>query len=150
VILSAQSIRKRAGMIVPFNERTVHLGMTYGLDCAGYDVRIDRTMIMWPQRFAMADTVERFSVPPDLKMRILDKSSWARRGVTVQNTTAEPGWRGFLRLELTNHSWRFRIIRQGSPIAQVEFHQLDHATEQPYSGKYQDQGHDQNAVYEVA
>ncbi len=68
-----------------------------------------------------------------------DKSSWARHGVAVQNTVIEPGWRGYLTLELTNHSQQTRTIKPGDPIAQIVFHWLDEPTKQPYEGKYQDQ-----------
>jgi dCTP deaminase len=68
-----------------------------------------------------------------------DKSSWARRGLAVQNTVIEPGWRGFLTLELTNHGDEVLEIEAGSPIAQILFHWIDHPPENLYSGKYQDQ-----------
>jgi dCTP deaminase len=33
-----------------------------------------------------------------------DKSTWARRGLVVQNTVIEPGWHGYqTTIELTNH-----------------------------------------------
>ncbi len=77
---------------------------------------------------------------PDNVMGIVhDKSSWARRGITVQNTVIEPGWCGWLTLELTNHSMVAHTLRRGYPIAQVVFHYIDHAVVNPYDGKYQNQ-----------
>jgi dCTP deaminase len=145
-ILSAQSIRRRIGMIYPFCERATAFGMTYGLGPSGYDIRIDKDLLLWPLGFACADTLERFAIPLDLKPCVQDKSTWARRGVCVQNTTMDPGWRGYLRLEITNHSWRFHRLRAGMPIAQVEFNLLDEPTEQGYRGKYQDQRRGQKAL----
>lgn len=113
--------------------------MTYGLSMCGYDIRIDQDVILWPGRFVLASSLESFNVPPSIVGRVCDKSTWARRGVTVQNTVIEPGWRGWLTLELVNHSWRFIKIRQGDPIAQVLFEWLDEPTVSPYEGKYQDQ-----------
>ena len=55
------------------------------------------------------------------------------------NTVIEPGWRGFLTLELRNMSNKKIFIPNGCPIAQVVFHRLDQECEKPYSGKYQDQ-----------
>ena len=78
-------------------------------------------------------------MPLDVMAVVHDKSSWARQGITVQNTVLEPGWRGFLTLEITNHHSEVREIRRGSPIAQVVFHCMDQAV-LPYDGKYQDQG----------
>ena len=160
-ILSAQSIRKlcreyddqgrkQTPMIMPFRERTRRNGMTYGLDSAGYDIRAADDCWLWPLfGRAKIDAIERFNIPSHLKMHICDKSTWMRRFVTVHNTRAEPGWRGVLRLEIANHSWWFRRIKVGMPIAEVEFYVLDEPTEQPYEGKYQDQGPGQNAIYEV-
>lgn len=138
MILSAQSIRKRRP-VEPFHERTAHHGMTYGLSSAGYDVRIRERVVLRPGDFSLASTVERFTMPNDLLARVADKSSWARKGLTVQNTVVEPGWAGFLTLELANHGPNTLKIEAGLPIAQIIFELLDEPTEQPYSGKYQNQ-----------
>jgi dCTP deaminase len=138
LILSAQSIRKRRP-IAPFHERTSLNGMTFGLSSAGYDVRIRERVVLRPGDFALASTVERFTMPTDLIARVADKSSWARKGLTVQNTVIEPGWEGFLTLELANHGPNTLMIEAGSPIAQIIFELLDEPTEQPYAGKYQHQ-----------
>ena len=110
MILSAQSIRHRCvngNMIAPFNERAVFNGKTFGLSSCGYDVRVEfkiGTMLQFraPKQFngyhfcegytfALASTVERFSMPHDVMGVVHDKSSWARRGLTVQNTVIEIG-----------------------------------------------------------
>jgi dCTP deaminase len=139
VILSAQSIRRRVGMIEPFHERTVHRGMSYGLSHAGYDIRVLQTIVLRPGGFALASSIERFSIPSDLCAMVKDKSTWARRGLALQNTIAEPGWSGFLTLELSNHSDQTIQILTGDPIAQMVFMRLDEPTESPYAGKYQGQ-----------
>ena len=139
MILSAQSIRARGGMITPFNERAVSGGMSYGLSACGYDVRIAEGVRLWPGDFTLASTMERFDLPHDVAGLLMDKSTWARWGVSVQNTIAEPGWRGYLTLEISNHGPEVVRIPAGSPIGQMVFHLLDQPTEQPYGGKYQDQ-----------
>lgn len=78
-------------------------------------------------------------MPTDVIGVVHDKSSWARRGLAVQNTVIEPGWRGFLTLELTNHGTRKLHIPKGCPIAQIVFHRLDEPAARPYDGRYQDQ-----------
>jgi dCTP deaminase len=138
MILSAQSIRRRC-LIAPFHERTVSHGKTFGLSAAGYDVRIREAVILRPGDFALASTLERFTMPNDLLARVADKSSWARKGLTVQNTVVEPSWEGYLTLELANHGPNTIRIEAGSPIAQILFELLDEPTEQPYAGKYQNQ-----------
>ena len=80
-------------------------------------------------------------MPSDLLGLVHDKSTWARRGLSVFNTVIEPGWRGFLTLELVNHGQNSLRLVAGQGIAQVVFHVLDEPTEQPYpaEAKYQDQ-----------
>lgn len=137
--MSAQHIRLRKGMVEPFCERTVLDGMSYGLSAAGYDVRVRERVALAPGGFMLASTLERFDIPPDILAKVSDKSSLARRGIAVQNTIIEPGWRGYLTLEITNHGNKTVILAPGSPIAQIIFHMLSEPTESPYSGKYQDQ-----------
>lgn len=139
MILSAQSIQARFGLITPFHFRSVEQGMTFGLGPAGYDVRVAERMILQPGWFALASTIECFNMPTDLLATVKDKSSWARRGLCVQNTVIEPGWRGHLTLELTNHGVDILELLPGMPIAQIIFQLLDQPTDAPYAGKYQDQ-----------
>lgn len=143
-VLSGQTIQSR-GIITPCMPRTLHLGMTYGLGPAGYDLRLDigdrskMRVHLTRGEFLLAATMERFYMPNDVLGVVHDKSTWARRGLCVQNTVIEPGWRGYLTLELTNHGPEYVTLEQGCPIAQVVFHKLDEPTRQPYQGKYQDQ-----------
>jgi dCTP deaminase len=150
--LPAQTIRylcEHIKLIDPFFERTVHHGATFGLGPAGYDVRIAEDVALRPGEFSLASTIERFVMPDDLVAIVHDKSSWARRGLAVQNTVIEPGWCGYLTLELTNHSMDFINLKSGDPIAQIIFHRLENPTELPYRGKYQNQpAGPQPAIYE--
>ena len=170
MILSRQTIRRITGgggssIVKPLVEREVDKGsgMTYGLGPCGVDIRIAKTMRLWPGGFALASSIEEFSMPSDVIGMVKDKSTLARRGVAVQNTVIEPGWRGYLTLELTNHNqyrwWHLLVwwkrpspiqLTYGQPIAQVVFSFLDVATDQPYNGKYQDQPRGPTkAIFEV-
>jgi dCTP deaminase len=139
-VLSAQTLRE-IRPVSPFSERTLdqRTGTTYGLSACGYDVRLDQTVDLAPGEFALASTVEQFTMPSDVVGIVHDKSTWARRGLAVQNTVIEPGWCGYLTLELTNHSREHLHLPVGTPVAQIVFHRLDVETDQPYSGKYQNQ-----------
>jgi dCTP deaminase len=149
MILSAQSIRRRCLevrplLIDPFVERTLSPGgRSFGLSSASYDVRIDQRLTLPPHGFALASAMERFCMPADLAATVRDKSSWARLGVAVQNTHLDPGWRGWLTLEISNHSEIEVVIDLEEPVAQIVFEMLDQPTEQPYGsngkGKYQNQ-----------
>jgi dCTP deaminase len=113
--------------------------MSFGLSSAGYDIRIAEEFILPSSGYKLASTVEQFDMPNDIIGMVHDKSTWARRGLSLFNTVIEPGWKGYLTLELVNHSYKPMTIESGTPIAQVVFMQLDEPTEQPYSGKYQNQ-----------
>lgn len=132
--------------------KTAFGGVTYGLSEAGYDIRLKQSLIfsmtnMGPHilkdndlvagRFIIASAIEEFDMPSNLVGIVHDKSSWARQGVSVFNTVIEPGWRGFLTLEIVFHGSREVIIPAGAGIAQVIFHEtLEH---RHYQGRYQDQ-----------
>lgn len=141
-VLSAQTLR-RIRPVKPFVERAKFNGMSYGLSSAGYDIRVDRDYTVGRNEFILAASLEEFHMPKDVIAIVHDKSSWARKGLFVQNTVIEPGWTGYLTIELTFHgrtpSPLPLLIPAGAPIAQIIFHQLDFATEQPYQGKYQNQ-----------
>ena len=156
-ILSAQSIRRLCvyegeghnlptRLLAPFIERERFRGTSCGLSPSGYDLRLvlanDETE-HWlaPGEFMLAATLERFHMPLDLIGIVHDKSTWARRGLSCFNTVIEPGWRGFLTLELVNHGQNTIHLHAGQGIAQVVFQLLDAPTELPYpdDGKYQDQ-----------
>ncbi len=139
-----------------YAEKKVYNGKSYGVSQCGYDVRCKQDLTIYPvslknlflkaigikrDSFVLASTVERFSIPRDLAACVLDKSTWARTGLAVQNTIAEPGWKGWLTLELTNHSDNVIKVLAGEPIAQVLFHMLVEPTDVPYpdDGKYQNQ-----------
>jgi dCTP deaminase len=147
MVLSAQSIRSRClertpPLLTPFVERSVSPGgRSLGLSSASYDVRIDQDVIIPARGFVLASTVERFAMHADLVGTVKDKSSWARLGLAVQNTLLDPGWCGYLTVELSNHSNAEIRIARNEPIAQIMFELLDQPTEQPYpaEGKYQNQ-----------
>jgi dCTP deaminase len=137
-VLSGQSIRRRE-IFTPFHERTRAHGMTFGLGPAGYDVRIRESVTIPPGGAVLASTLEHFDMPNDVLGQVADKSTWARMFLAVQNTIIEPGWRGYLTVELSNHSQRAIRIEEGTPIAQIILHKLDEPAERPYNGRYQDQ-----------
>lgn len=139
MILSAATITREIA-ISPFCERTVHAetGMSYGLSYCGYDVRVREKLCMASGSFALGSIIEHIIMPRDALGIVHDKSTLARLGVALQNTVIEPGWLGFLTIEISYHGGGLINIPAGSPIAQIVFHRID-AECAPYSGKYQDQ-----------
>jgi dCTP deaminase len=138
-VLSAQTIRK-LNLLSPMEPAGMDSkGRSYGLSACGYDLRIDQDVQLTEGCFVLAGTVERFNLPTDVVGIIHDKSSLARLGIAVQNTVAEPGWCGWLTLEISNNHVRTVPLNKGDAIAQVIFHFLDEPTELPYVGRYQNQ-----------
>jgi len=114
-------------------------GVSYGLSEAGYDIRIKQEVKLNPEnRFTLASTLERFHMPVHLVGIVHDKSTWARQALSVFNTVIEPGWEGYLTLELVYHGSGELVIPAGVGIAQVLFHVL--VNDASYGdGKYQNQ-----------
>ena len=157
-------------LIEPFNERQASNGMTWGLGPCTYDFRLKQRRVMMPFwhlplwwvyklidfafeligasppfvdhycGFALGSTIEYVLFPNDVCGVVLDKSSWARRGLAVQNTKFDPGFCGYPTVELSNHSLRTLVIAAGTPICQFKFDRLEAPTDLPYTGRYQHQG----------
>lgn len=141
MILSGPTI-KRLGIIEPHYPKTRLNGVSYGESGAGYDIRTADTINLVTGKTRLAVTVEKFRLPNNVLGIVHDKSTWARLGIQVQNTVLEPGWFGYLTLELSYASINgvadFYTIPANTGIAQVVFHFTDAPTT-PYEGKYQDQ-----------
>lgn len=129
-------------------------GTSYGLTEAGYDIRIKQEVHFIKDsiygvcvkvadarfaqgKFALASAIEEFHMPNFLVGVVHDKSTWARRGLSVFNTVIEPGWKGFLTLELVYQGEGELIIPAGAGIAQVLFSEIKEPAN--YGGKYQNQ-----------
>ena len=86
-------------------------------------------------------------MPTDLVGVVHDKSTWARRGLSVFNTVIEPGFKGGLTLELVYHGQEDLHIPAGAGIAQVLFTRIEIPAR--YAGKYQGQSTDPvDAIFE--
>lgn len=143
-ILSAQSIidlqKERPTFIEPFMNYEARLhGVSHGLSPAGYCIRLDKAVSIAPMGTVLASTMERLDMPDNIKGRVVDKSTWARQFLSVFNTVIQPGWSGFLTLELVNHSNIRLEIPEYVGIAEIEFTWLDTATKLPYVGQYNHQ-----------
>ncbi len=159
MVINGQSLFAAEPIKDMFREKKSNKDTSYGLAEAGYDIRIKQEVKFSPNnrdghcivrvwqddenhscgigRFTLASTIEEFQMPENLMGVVHDKSTWARRGLSVFNTVIEPGWKGFLTLELVYHGHSELIIPAGSGIAQVIFHQVTEPA--AYRGKYQNQ-----------
>ncbi len=119
-------------MISPFSEKQVRDGViSYGLSSYGYDLRVSDefkiftnvnsaiidpkafdersfvsvqapSVIVPPNSFALARSIEYFKIPRDVLTICVGKSTYARCGIIVNVTPFEPEWEGFVTLEISN------------------------------------------------
>lgn len=102
----------------------------------------DGYVIIPPNGFALARTVEYFRIPRDVLTICLGKSTYARCGIIVNVTPLEPEWEGHVVLEFSNTTNLPAKIYVNEGVAQFLFLQSDEACEISYKdrgGKYMGQ-----------
>ena len=159
-------------MIEPFSEKQVSAGViSYGLSSYGYDLRVSdefkiftnvnsaiidpkafdersfvsvqaASVIIPPNSFALARSIEYFRIPRDVLTICVGKSTYARCGIIVNVTPFEPEWEGFVTLEISNTTPLPARIYANEGLCQILFFQSDEVCETSYKdrkGKYQAQ-----------
>jgi dCTP deaminase len=105
------------------------------------DVKGDYVIVP-PNSFALARTVEYFRIPRNVLTICLGKSTYARCGIIVNVTPFEPEWEGYVTLEFSNTTPLPAKIYANEGVAQVLFFESDEECEVSYKdrgGKYQGQ-----------
>lgn len=159
-------------MITPFVEGQVRQGViSYGLTSYGYDMRIADDFKVFtnvfntlvdpknfdprsfvdikapyidipPNSFALGRSVEHFIIPRQVLTLCIGKSTYARCGLILNLTPLEPGWRGYVTIEISNTTPLPARIYANEGIGQVVFFESDEECEVSYAdkqGKYQGQ-----------
>lgn len=158
MVINQYPLLERAPIKDMLRQKVTHNGVSHGLSEVGYDIRLKQTICFVPSclgfgyvkreepngecvtedgNFIIGSAMEEFQMPNNLMGIVHDKSTWARKGLSVFNTVIEPGWNGFLTLELVYNGASPLVIEAGSGIAQVIFHDVQIPVQ--YEGKYQDQ-----------
>jgi dCTP deaminase len=99
-------------------------------------------VIIPPNSFALAETVEEMKIPRDVLAICVGKSTYARCGLIVNVTPLEPEWRGKVTLEISNTTPLPAKVYANEGIAQMLFLQAERTCAVSYAdkgGKYQDQ-----------
>ncbi|MAE63572.1 MAG: dCTP deaminase [Phycisphaeraceae bacterium] len=99
-------------------------------------------VIIPPNSFALAETIERLTIPRDVLAICVGKSTYARCGIIVNVTPLEPEWTGRVTIEISNTTPLPAKIYANEGIAQVVFIKADRICAVSYSdkdGKYQNQ-----------
>lgn len=159
-------------MITPFVEEQIKEGViSWGLSSYGYDIRVadsfkvftnvnstivdpknfdprsfidfkGKTCIIPPNSFVLGHSIEYFRIPRNVIAITLGKSTYARCGIIVNITPAEPEWEGQLVIEISNTTPLPAKIYAGEGIAQMIFLEADEECTISYAdkkGKYQKQ-----------
>jgi len=99
-------------------------------------------IVIPPNSFALARTIEYFRIPRNVLTICLGKSTYARCGIIVNVTPFEPEWEGYVTLEFSNTTPLPAKIYANEGIAQMIFLKAQKACAVSYAdkgGKYQDQ-----------
>ncbi|MEO6965696.1 MAG: dCTP deaminase [Acidobacteriaceae bacterium] len=159
-------------MITPFSEKQVREGViSYGLSSYGYDLRVSdefkiftnvnstvidpknfdersfvttqaSSVVIPPNSFALARSVEYFKIPRNVLTVCVGKSTYARCGIIVNVTPFEPEWEGYVTLEISNTTPLPARIYAMEGLCQILFFESDETCEVSYAdrkGKYQNQ-----------
>jgi dCTP deaminase len=162
----------KARMIEPFVDTQVSDGViSYGLSSYGYDLRVSNefkiftnvnsavidpkafdersfvsvraeSVIVPPNSFALARSVEYFRIPADVLTICVGKSTYARCGIIVNVTPFEPEWEGFATLEISNTTPLPAKIYANEGLCQILFFRAQERCLVSYAGrkgKYQKQ-----------
>ena len=138
--------------------------ISYGLSSYGYDLRVGNKFFLFtdinnslvdpknfnensfvkvegdyciipPNSFALASSIEYFRIPRDVITICIGKSTYARCGIIVNVTPFEPGWEGYVTLEISNTTPLPAKIYANEGLAQVLFYQGE-----PCDVSYADRG----------
>jgi len=106
----------------------------------------DEPLILHPGEFVLGSTLERVALADDLVGRLEGKSGLGRLGLLIHSTAGfvDPGFDGYLTLELSNVASLPITVYPGMKIGQVSFLRMTSPAERPYGSaslgsKYQNQ-----------
>lgn len=98
----------------------------------------DGTVVTNLGRCALASSVEFFHLPETVWAELRNKSTHAREFMDAAlGTDMEPGWQGYLTIEIVFNGNRPLVLREGTPILKAVFHPITEP--RSYKGKYQNQ-----------
>lgn len=162
--------RSESGTLMRFDPDDRKKVISFGVSSFGYDLRVADTfkvftpvdcaivdpkkidercfverkgphVLIPPNSFALAYSVEKFKIPNDVMCVVVGKSTYARCGIICNVTPLEPGWEGHVTLEISNTTPLPAKVYSGEGLCQVLFYKADTPCEMPYgsAGKYQAQ-----------
>ena len=98
---------------------------------------MDHPFMLHPGEFVLGSTLESVRLGNDIVARLEGKSSLGRLGLLIHSTAGfvDPGFEGYLTLELSNVATLPIAIYPGMKIGQLSFYELSTAAEHPYGSR---------------
>lgn len=105
-------------------------------------------VVLPPNSVMLGHTREYFKMPRNVLGECLGKSTYARACISLLVTPLEPGWEGFLVVEIVNHTNSSVKIYPNQGIGQLLFHRAEpcNVSYADRGGKYQGQRGTQDAL----
>lgn len=105
---------------------------------------LESPLIVSPNQFILTTTLERVEIPDDMVAHVLGRSTLGRLGISVHQTAGyiDPGFKGQITLELSNHGPAPVLLKPGYRIGQIVFEELSSPAIRPYGhdkSQYQNQ-----------
>lgn len=90
--------------------------------------------VLHPGEFVLATTLERISIADNILGRLEGKSTLGRLGLLIHSTAGyvDPGWDGYLTLELSNVANLPILLYPGMRIGQISFSYMSTPVDVPY------------------
>ncbi|MGD0741946.1 MAG: dCTP deaminase [Acidimicrobiales bacterium] len=101
------------------------------------EISRDEPLILHPGEFVLGSTLERVALADDLVGRLEGKSGLGRLGLLIHSTAGfvDPGFAGYLTLELSNVASLPITVYPGMKIGQISFLAMTSPAERPYGSK---------------
>jgi dCTP deaminase len=117
-------------ILIPTMGRHIVIDIRKGVDSSMYEEVFLKTgdpITIRPGQFFIGETMEILTLPNNIIGRLEGKSSFARLGIVIHQTSArfDPGWDGPAALELRNNSDNDVVIYCGGKICAFAFEKLD-------------------------
>ncbi len=117
-------------ILIPTMGRHIVIDIRKGVDKSMYEevhLKTGDPITIRPGQFFIGETMEVLTLPNNIIGRLEGKSSFARLGIVIHQTSArfDPGWDGPAALELRNNSDNDVVIYCGDKICAFAFEKLD-------------------------
>lgn len=105
-----------------------------------HEFHISTPFSLEPNQIVLGHSVEYIKMPNNLFGIAFDKSTYARTGIQTNVTPLEPGWEGYLTIEMHNASRNRVMLYPNEGIIQVVLFHVEIPENTYGNGKYQKQG----------